>query len=243
MSEWRAAKNLVALARLTKALPKIFPAPVLVHAHARAFTPPMPRLAVDSYWRNHPSRADRLARALAMKSSTPEGWEWRLGTGEASGLPATFRTPPTPYREPAFTRGPGFCCICGQPVYRFGWHVDLWSAGPNKNAGWHSACVAAWRFWMAPHAQVKVLKRMQLRRCSESGKRLFKTAEVDHRLPLFRVWKEHRDAAWPSLLAFWGTPNLQVINRDAHTAKCALEAGYRSSRRGLAQAVGSDGIE
>src|SRR5216683_2799147 len=78
MSEWRAAINRKALARLTKALPAIFPPPVLTHALQRAFTPPMPRLAVDSYWRAHPLRADRLARALAGRSGTPPGWAWRL---------------------------------------------------------------------------------------------------------------------------------------------------------------------
>ena len=32
---------------------------------------------------------------------------------------------------------------------------------------------------------------------------------------------------WPNLLDFWGLPNLQLINRDAHVAKCAVEAGGR----------------
>ena len=64
-SAWRAERNRKALARLMKALPAIFPAPVLAYALKRAFIPPMPRLAVDGYWRAHPLRADRLARALA----------------------------------------------------------------------------------------------------------------------------------------------------------------------------------
>ena len=66
-----------ALARLQKALPEIFPAPVLTYALNRRWTPPMPRLAVDGYWRAHPLRADRLARALAARSGTPKGWTWR----------------------------------------------------------------------------------------------------------------------------------------------------------------------
>jgi hypothetical protein len=225
MSEWRAERNRLALARLTRALPKVFPAPALTHALNRSFTPPMPRLAVDSYWRAHPVRADRLARALAAKSGAPEGWSWRLGSEQ--GLAATFRSPPAPYREPAFSRGPGSCCVCGQPVYRFGWHADLWEAGPNRNAAWHTACVTAWKFWNAPSDQARVLKRIQARRCAETGGRLWKTAEVDHRVPLFRVWREHRDRPWPSLLGFWGAPNLQVINREVHVSKCAAEAGYR----------------
>jgi hypothetical protein len=146
MSEWRAERNRRSLMRLEKALPSIFPAPVLARALSRPFIPPMPRLAIDGYWRAHPVRADRLARALAAKSGTPAGWSWSLGEGRDDGLPATFRAPPAPFREPAFARGPGACCVCGQPVYRFGWHVDLWDTGANKNAVWHSACVVAWRF-------------------------------------------------------------------------------------------------
>ena len=84
---------------------------------------------------------------------------------------------------------------------------------------------------------MRLLKRMQARKCRESGKRLLRTAEVDHRLPLFRVWSEHRATAWPSLLDFWGLPNLQVINREIHTAKCAGEASYRGRMRGAIEIV------
>src|ERR1700720_1513437 len=78
MSEWRDEINGRALARLNAALPEIFPQPALIHALRRRFTPPMPRLAIDSYWRAHPVRADRLARALAGRSGAPPGWTWRL---------------------------------------------------------------------------------------------------------------------------------------------------------------------
>ena len=258
MSEWRAAINRKALARLEKALPAIFPQVVLIHALARRFTPPLPRLAVDSYWRAHPVRADRLARALACRSGAPAGWRWRLVPGgvarpvvgegrdcDLSGEPAqaparqrarrnglmrgalTLRTPPAPYRDPAHTLGPGFCCVCGQPVYRFGWHADLWGGGANMNAAWHAACVVAWDLWTAPSDDAAVLKRVQRRRCAATGTRLWRTAEVDHRIPLFQVWREHRDLAWPLLLRFWGVPNLQVINREVHAEKCAAEARQR----------------
>jgi hypothetical protein len=82
--------------------------------------------------------------------------------------------------------------VCGQPVYCFGWHVDLWDTGANKNAVWHSACVVAWQFWTAPSDHARLLRRLQARRCGESGGRLWKSAEVDHRIPLFRVWSEYR---------------------------------------------------
>jgi hypothetical protein len=57
---------------------------------------------------------------------------------------------------------------------------------------------------------------------------------VDHRVPLFRVWSEHRDVPWPQLLDYWGLPNLQAINRDVHVAKCAAEARDRHAARYLA---------
>jgi hypothetical protein len=239
MSEWRAEKNRAALARLNKALPAIFPAPVLTHALGRALIPAMPRRAIDSYWRTHPLRADRLARALAARSGAPAGWTWRLEAAARGGPPA-FRVPPMPFREEAHARGPGACCICGQPVYRFGWHVDLWGKGPNRNAGWHAACVVAWDLWTGPSDYARILKRAQNRRCAASGARLWRTAEVDHRVPLFLVWREHRDTPWPALLAFWGSPNLQVINRTVHVAKCADEAGLRRLARSLGQSAGPE---
>ena len=236
MSNWqteKAERNNRSLERLSRSLPAIFPQAVLARAIERPFIPPTPRLAIDSYWRAHPIRADRLARALAVHSGAPTGWTWQLGNNRKSGLPITFRTPPALYRERAYSRGAGFCCVCGQPVYRFGWHVDLWNAGPNKNANWHCACVIAWEFWNAPSGEALLLRRLQVRRCGQTGGRLWRDAEVDHRVPLFRVWREHRDAPWPKLLDFWGLPNLQVVNRDAHAAKCAIETRDRRVARSL----------
>jgi hypothetical protein len=232
-SSWRADKNSKALGRLQRALPAVFPIPVLQHALSRPFIPPTPRLAVDSYWREHPVRADRLARRMAAQSGAPTGWAWRLGTTKAEGLPATFRVPPAPYREAAYSLGPGRCCVCGRPVFRYGWHVDLWQDGKaNRNASWHTSCVVAWKLWTAPRAYLRPLRRLQGRLCPETGKRLLRTGEVDHRVPLHRVWREHRDLAWPELLSFWGVRNLQVINRDGHASKSAVEARHRDRLRG-----------
>jgi hypothetical protein len=226
-SEWRTQKNRRSLERLERALPQIFPTPVLVHALRRPLIPPLPRLAIDSYWRAHPIRADRLARALAGKTGAPSGWTWTVSGSRDYGPSTTFRVPPAPYREAPFKLGPGRCCVCGQPVYRFGWHIDLWGCGPNTRVEWHAACVAAWRLWIAPRTQLQFLKRLQQRRCAETAKRLESGAEIDHRTPLHRVWHERRRDEWPSLLSFWGMPNLQVINRDVHAAKCVAEARAR----------------
>src|SRR3954468_12410819 len=92
-STWRAEKNAQAFARLRRALPERFPAPVLVHSLARPLTPPTPRLAVDAYWRDHPIRADRLARALAARSGAPSSWAWRLGADAVRRDPAARPRP------------------------------------------------------------------------------------------------------------------------------------------------------
>ena len=116
MSKWEAEKaerNRRSIARLTKSLPGIFPSAVLSRALGRPFVPTPPRLAIDSYWNAHPLRADRLARAFASRSGAPSGWTWRVWHSRNNGLPTTFRTPPTPYRERTCAKGPGFFVYAG----------------------------------------------------------------------------------------------------------------------------------
>ena len=98
----------------------------------------------------------------------------------------------------------------------------------NKRATWHACCVAAWKLWTVPSEYDRHLRKRQKRHCGATGEQLLKSAEVDHKTPLFRVWREHRDMPWPKLLAYWGAANLQMVNRPAHAAKCAREAGERA---------------
>ena len=91
MSKWQAEKaerNRQSVARLNRALPGIFPSAVMSWALGRPFVPPTPRLAINSYWRAHPIRADRLARALAARSGAPSGWTWQLDDTGKNGLPS-----------------------------------------------------------------------------------------------------------------------------------------------------------
>jgi hypothetical protein len=83
---------------------------------------------------------------------------------------------------------------------------------------------------------LRALKVRQKHKCLATGRRLLKTSEVDHRTPLFAVWSEHRQRPWPELLAFWGAPNLQVINKSAHLEKCSREAAERAERRVIPEA-------
>jgi hypothetical protein len=227
-AEQRRVRNAQALTMLRASAPDAFPAGVMLHAERQRWTPRTPRAAVDSYWRAHPIRADRLARALAERNGAPEAWAWRLD-GEGGGRPKTFRLPPAPYREAVHVRGPSYCCVCGGPVFRFGWHTDPVGDGRrNGRARWHACCVVAWRLWRAPRIFLRHLGARQGRRCAETGRRLLRTAEVDHITPLFLVWRDHRDLPWPELLRFWGAPNLRVIGRESHTEKSAREVRTRA---------------
>jgi len=228
--ERRAAWNTKARATIEASRPELLPRAILTHALASLWIPRTHRAVVDAYWRAHPIRAERLCRRLASRSGGPPDWRWRIG--EEDDLPASFRVPPLPYRERVHRSGPGQCIVCGQKIFRFGWHADYWGSGePNRRAEWHACCVAAWRLWISPASHRKLLSKVQGRKCALSGKRLLRTAEVDHRTPLHQVWREHRDVPWPNLLAFWGMPNLQVVNSTVHTLKSVEEARTRAKAR------------
>jgi hypothetical protein len=228
------------MARLTRALPGIFPSNVLSRAFNRPFVPPTPRLAIDSYWRDHPIRADRLARSLATRSGAPHGWTWRLGHDHKSGLPTTFRSPPAPYRERGCTKGPGFCRVCGQPVYRFGWHSDLRDKGMNKNATWHCACIIAWQFWNAPSSEARILRCLQARRCSQTGGRLWKTAEVDQSHPAVSGMERTSKHAMGRAPWVLGPAKPSGDQSRRYAAKCAAEARDRGAgRRDFARYLGA----
>jgi len=239
LEERRAAWNMRARAALKASGPEVLPLAVTVHALQSSWIPRTNRAAVDAYWRAHPVRAERLSRLLASRSGAPPDWAWRIG--DEGDLSPTFRVPPLPYRERAHRLGPGHCLVCGQKVFRLGWHADYLGSGEsNGRAEWHACCVAAWRFWTAPGNHRKLLSKLQGRRCALSGRRLLRTAEVDHRTPLHQVWRDYRDRPWRELLAFWGTPNLQVVNSTAHSLKSIEETRTRASARsgpiGLARA-------
>jgi hypothetical protein len=227
--------NEEALSALVAACPEPFPDAVFAHAAAAKRVPATPSRAMALYWGDHPLLADGIARRLAAASGAPPGWTWRLDPSRAGFLPHTARVPPTPYREPEHLPEAGRCQICGGLVYRLGWHEDPWGDGRLSPRGrWHGACVAAWGLWNAPASHLMALKRAQGHRCAVSGRRLRRDAEVDHRVPLYRVWRDERDRPWPDLLAFWGAPNLQVIGLEAHRDKSAREADERARRRAAA---------
>jgi hypothetical protein len=103
VSKWQnemAERNRQSLARLTRALPHIFPSVVLSHALSGPFVPPTPHVAIDSYWRAHPLRGDRLARSLAAGPEHPAA-----GRGGSVTAARTDCPPPSERRPRLIANG------------------------------------------------------------------------------------------------------------------------------------------
>ena len=166
MLDWqdlKAEKNGRSLVRLTRALPPVFPRVVLARALARPFVPPTPRLAIESYWRAHPIRADRLAQALAARSQAPARLD--LAARGPQGRPAFH----VPHATASAERSQDFAACA---VNRF---ID--SAG-TLTLGRRSQqeCGVAQQFWNSPSTQIRLWRRLQSRRCAETGGRLWRNA-------------------------------------------------------------------
>ena len=210
-------------------LPEVFPGAVLVHALSRPFLPATPRRSVDcigATTRSGPTNS--LARSLPLAARRKDG----CGESEFRnrGHGSVFGRPQRRFANQPIRRAPAIVVCAGSPYFGSAGIVTFGATGAQIiTLTWHSCCVAAWNLWIAPSDHVRHLKVLQNRRCLATGERLIKNAEVDHRVPLFKVGRDYRDTPWPALLAFWGVPNLQVINRSAQ-GKCAKEAGERRVR-------------
>src|ERR1700732_5148448 len=104
VSTWRAQRNEKARVRLMRNLPEVLPRAVLVHALSRSFLPATPRRTVDSYWRYHPVRADKLARALAALSGAPK--DGVASRNSKIGATAQFSGAPNPVSRTGLYEGP-----------------------------------------------------------------------------------------------------------------------------------------
>ena len=173
-------------------------------------------------------------------------------TVRENGEPLNWRAQLQGRKPPILYGGIGsaFCPLCGQESYSAGMWIE--SFGRRSRGGWHSVCVDAYRLWCAPQNEAREFALAQGLRCAESGAALVKvveeestdryglrawskretfvTMEVDHRIPLWRVWREIAagEHSWPNVLDFWGYPNLAAITPEAHKAKSKREAAERA---------------
>jgi hypothetical protein len=120
------SRNRRSVLRLNKALPPIFPRAVLAQgSFARPFVPHTPPAC------NRVTGAPIQFVPIASLTKHPAA-----GLGD-SGTPErlAFRSPSArhpPYREATHALGPGFCCVCGQPVYRFGGTLTFGATVPTR---------------------------------------------------------------------------------------------------------------
>ena len=83
--------------------------------------------------------------------------------------------------------------------------IDAWVSGSGT-----SEALGGPIPWNAPSSEARLLRRLQARRRGETGGRLWKSAEVDHRIPLFRVWSEHRGRAMAAVAGLLGLAKFGV---------------------------------
>ena len=138
-----------------------------------------------------------------------------------------FREFPKPYNHGGHGGG---CPMCGGPRYALGWHKDWDGTGESKRGYWHYACSAAYRLISTPNEYGKFFKERQNGICAISGQPLIEGLyDIDHIIPLYRVYRDFGHIPVLDLIEFWGPGNLRAITQDAHKNKNRYEAGERAA--------------
>jgi hypothetical protein len=188
--------------------------------------------------------AERATLRLCRLSGVVDGFEWLPDPRPYSSLddrrtytPSrhSHRTPPLPFHRAASR--PGWCRVCGQPIYAGGLTKKS-DGAQSTRLTWHSVCTTTYFVMTKPSDYVLPLVVRQKGLCAISREPLgppaldyIVGADVDHEVPLFRVARDHAGVAWFDLIKFWMTPNLRAITPAAHQAKNAAEAKKRSMNR------------
>jgi hypothetical protein len=177
--------------------------------------------------------AEYTTRQLILKAPIIEGWRW---TTSHRRLPLPF------YEDHSLLPAQfGYCRICAGPVFK---HNAHFGDAISKRAYWHAVCLKAFTFWSTPDPDVLGLR--QNWRCNHCGEDLASaptdehrdlirysghfrsTVQVDHVVPLYRVWRDMRGLYWTDLIRFWSSDNLQVLCIPCHQEKSASETTERA---------------
>lgn len=212
----------------------IYPPPVGVIPDRSYDTP---SLRVQRYWYRHPFRAFYLMRALMRENPRPFSREWpeMKSNGKTIKTPSgrwefkiskerpQFRKPPQPYL--------GGCPMCGGVRYNLGWHSDWDGKGKSKQGWWHQSCSSAYRLMTSPAEFSQVFYDRQGGFCALTNDPLSDSYDIDHIIPLYRVFRDFGHLEQDELIGFWGPGNLRAITKEAHKRKNAYEAAERSAFR------------
>jgi hypothetical protein len=182
-------------------------------------------------------RCEQITLKLCRKSGDVEGYRWRAphASWRDQTRLTSHRAPPLPFHS-FVHRGAGTCRVCGQPVYDGGRWKQKAGQKPSSRLTWHSVCTTTYFVMTKPNDYRDLLIRRQAGVCALSGDLIdvpFRedAVDVDHRVPLYRVARDHADEPWFRLIRFWMTGNLFAVTRAAHLIKCADEARERAGRR------------
>lgn len=205
-----------------------------------------PSLRVSRYWYRHPRRAFALMMAMMRANETPIISDWPRVVSQSrftwhgpGGKPATiikpdktlFREPPQPYlsHEPYRMIG---CPMCGGQRYKLGWHKDWDGSGICQKGYWHAACGTAYRLMRNPFDYWKYFYDRQNGICSLSGESLGEknNIQIDHFVPLYKVYRDYRDYPIEDIMVFWGPDNLRAVTKKAHKIKSKFESAERAGK-------------
>ena len=176
--------------------------------------------------------AQKITLRLCRLSGLVDGFIWPPAPRQQRRLyspppRSRHREPPLPFHS-FIHKGAGHCRVCGQPVYgKEGSHLKRF--GESKRT-WHSVCVTSYDVMVNTGSYYREICLRQEGLCNISSEPI-RHAEIDHAVPLYRIARDHSARLWYRLLRYWMLPNLQVINREAHVAKCAAEAKERAGAR------------
>jgi 5-methylcytosine-specific restriction endonuclease McrA len=173
------------------------------------------RVMVD--WNASPLRAERVAIALAKRSPFL-GWD---------DPASSHRRPPLPFKTQQGRKRAGLesfrgrCYVCGQPVYPGGRF-----RGERSGRGtWHACCFAAYTVWVNYRSALRFLDPG----CASCGRRGC-ILQADHKIPLYRVSRDHWAIPWYERLRFWGLSNIQALCIRCHKRKSKQEARDRRGK-------------
>jgi hypothetical protein len=100
---------------------------------------------------------------------------------------------------------------------------------------WHELCVTTYFLWTKPSNYARALIHRQGGKCAMTGESLFgpdglrtEPVEVDHKIPLYQVARDHAAEPWFEQIRFWGLGNLRALSRLGHRIKNEMEAAERA---------------
>lgn len=140
-----------------------------------------------------------------------------------------FREFPKPFNHGGHGAG---CPMCGGVRYNLGWHTDWDGTGKSKTGYWHKACAAAYALMSTPNEYSSFFYTRQDGFCSVTGEELIDGQyQIDHIIPLYRVYRDFGHIPVLELIEFWGPNNLRAITTEAHKDKNRYEARERAANK------------